>query len=136
MPKNTDKQLKMFGTKYNLTEQSQLNRCKSESKIKYQKRNTSKTGTVKRLRKKERGNSTRYLKQTATMSREEYLRQYDDSHGFIDEQKWAKKNMSNFHKRMQMQILNCCICDEAWPVKCKYKSKYMCSRCKKVKIGQ
>ena len=41
--------------------------------------------------------------------------------------------MNLFHKRMQMIILKCGICNEAWHVKCKYKSKYICARCKKDK---
>ncbi|XP_020897308.2 uncharacterized protein LOC110236158 [Exaiptasia diaphana] len=43
----------------------------------------------------------------------------------------AEKNMQNFHKSMQFNIVQCNICHEAWPLRTKPKSvsTYICTKC-------
>ena len=51
----------------------------------------------------------------------------------IHEQEFALKNMQKFHKSMNMKILQCSICCEAWPVKASVKNSskdHTCKRCK------
>ena len=51
----------------------------------------------------------------------------------IHEQEFAMKNMQKFHKSMNMKILQCSICCEAWPVKASVKNSskdHTCKRCK------
>ena len=42
--------------------------------------------------------------------------------------------MSRFHKSMQFVIRQCQVCFEAWPVKYKNRSSYICHRCSVDKV--
>ena len=51
----------------------------------------------------------------------------------IHEQEFALKNMQKLHKSMNMKILQCSICCEAWPIKASIKNSskdHTCKRCK------
>ena len=62
------------------------------------------------------------------MNWEMYLRMFDNtSNGGIEEQCWAKANISKFHNSLQFHMTQCTICQEAWPLKFKPKSPYVCS---------
>ena len=45
-------------------------------------------------------------------------------------------NISKFHDSMEMRIIQCCCCSEAWPIKiqCQNDETYICSRCKRDKL--
>ena len=48
-----------------------------------------------------------------------------------------KKSINKFHSSLEMKIIQCCICHEAWPLSCSTKSaknpEYICLHCKKDK---
>ena len=63
-----------------------------------------------------------------------YLSQFDVDNGIIHEQPWAKRNMLNFHKSMDLKIHQCKVCCEAWPLHNQTTDlNYVCSRCKRDK---
>ena len=55
------------------------------------------------------------------------------SNGGIEEQCWAKANIIKFHKSVQYNVSQCTVCWEAWPLKSKQRSPYVCSRCSRDK---
>ncbi|XP_028408480.1 uncharacterized protein LOC114531038 isoform X1 [Dendronephthya gigantea] len=64
------------------------------------------------------------------INQEDYLNLFDISNnGRIGEQCWAKANINKFHKSMQYTVAQCTVCHEAWPMKSKPNSPYVCSRC-------
>ena len=70
--------------------------------------------------------------------KETYLSQFDNKKsGPIHVQKWAIKNMQDFHNSLKFKIFMCELCHEAWPLssKGKKKSPYICSRCSRDKNG-
>ena len=68
------------------------------------------------------------------MNREMYLSMFDNtSNGGIEEQCLAKANISKFHNSLQFHMIQCTICQVAWPLKSKPKSSYVCSRCSRDK---
>nr|XP_058940949.1 uncharacterized protein LOC131769209 [Pocillopora verrucosa] len=72
------------------------------------------------------------------VDKEAYLSQFDSINtGPIHVQKWAIKNMEDFHNSLKFKIYMCEVCHEAWPLssKGKKRSPYMCSRCSRDKNG-
>ena len=72
------------------------------------------------------------------VDKETYLSQFDSIRsGPIHVQKWAIKNMQDFHNSLKLKIYMCEVCHEAWPLssKGKKKSPYICSRCSRDKNG-
>ena len=68
------------------------------------------------------------------ISQQEYLNLFDTTNnGSIEEQCWAKTNISKFHKSVQYIVSHCTVCQEAWPLKSKPRSPYVCSRCSRDK---
>ena len=66
------------------------------------------------------------------LDKQMYLSQFEGHrNGPIHEQKWASKNMQDFHNSMKFKIFRCNICFEAWPLseKTKVKVPYICTRC-------
>ncbi len=64
------------------------------------------------------------------ISQQDYLNLFDTTNsGSIEEQCWAKTNINKFHKSVQYIVSHCTVCQEAWPLKSKPKSPYVCSRC-------
>ena len=64
------------------------------------------------------------------VSQQDYLNLFDKTiNGSIEEQCWAKTNINKFHKSVQCIVSHCTVCQEAWPLKSKPKSPYVCSRC-------
>ena len=50
----------------------------------------------------------------------------DTKYGGIEKQCWAKANMNKFHKSVQYIVSQCTICWEAWLLKSKTRSPYVC----------
>ena len=72
------------------------------------------------------------------VDKETYLSQFDSTKsGPIHVQKWAIKNMQDFHNLLKFKFYRCELCHEAWPLssKGKKKSPYICSRCSRDKNG-
>ncbi len=68
------------------------------------------------------------------ISQQEYLNLFDTTNnGSIEEQCWAKTNINKFHKSVQYIVSHCTVCQEAWPLKSKPRSPYVCSRCSRDK---
>ena len=68
------------------------------------------------------------------MNQETYLSMFDNTNnGGIEEQCWAKANISKFHNSLQFHMTQSTICHEAWPLKSKPKSPYVCLRCSRDK---
>ena len=42
-------------------------------------------------------------------------------------------NINKFHKSVQYIVSQCTVCQEAWPLKCKPRSPYVCTRCSRDK---
>ena len=55
------------------------------------------------------------------------------NNGGIEEQCWAKASINKFHNSLKFHVVQCTICREAWPLKSKPKSPYVCSRCSRDK---
>ena len=67
-------------------------------------------------------------------SQNDYLHAFDISkNGGIEEQSWAIANINKFHKSVQYIVSQCTVCKEAWPLKSKPRSLYVCSRCSRDK---
>ncbi len=65
------------------------------------------------------------------ISQQDYLNLFDTTNnGSFEEQCWAKTN-NKFHKSVQYIVSQCTVCQEAWPLKSKPRSPYVCSRDKK-----
>jgi hypothetical protein len=63
-------------------------------------------------------------------SQQDYLNMFDSTqNGGIEKQCWAKANINKFHKSVQYNISQCTVFKEAWPLKSKPRSPYVCSRC-------
>ena len=68
------------------------------------------------------------------ITQQDYLSTFDHTENSgIEEQSWAKASMSKFHKSLHYVINQCTICHEAWPLKSKPRSPYVCSRCSRHK---
>lgn len=68
------------------------------------------------------------------LDQQDYLTMFDiTNNGGIEEQSWANTNINKFHKSMQYTVSQCTVCREAWPLKSKPKSPYMCLRCSRDK---
>ena len=77
------------------------------------------------------------LIQSQKLNQEDYLKEFDIAKGGgIEEQCWAKTNINKFHKSVNFSISQCTICQEAWPLKSKPRSPYICSRCSRDKKSQ
>ena len=73
-------------------------------------------------------------KQECEINQQEYLNMFNNcQNGGIEEQCWAKANIDKFHKTLHYNTIQCTICHEAWPIKSKPKSCYVCSRCSRDK---
>jgi hypothetical protein len=63
-------------------------------------------------------------------SQQDYLNMFDSTqNGGIEKQCWAKANINKFHKSVQYNISQFTVFKEAWPLKSKPRSPYVCSRC-------
>ena len=51
------------------------------------------------------------------------------NNGDSEEQCLAKTNINKFHKSVKYIVSQCTVCQEAWPLKSKPRTPYMCSRC-------
>ena len=51
------------------------------------------------------------------------------NNGVIEEQCWAKTNINKFHKSVKYIVSQCTVCQEAWPLKTKPRTPYVCSQC-------
>ena len=51
------------------------------------------------------------------------------NNGGIEEQCWAKTNINKFHNSVKYIVSQCTVCQEAWPLKSKPRTPYVCSRC-------
>ena len=68
------------------------------------------------------------LQQDHMINRETYLSMFNTSNnGGIEEQCWAKANNNKFHNSLKFHVVQCTICQEAWP------KPYVCSRCSRDK---
>ena len=68
------------------------------------------------------------------INQQDYLNTFDiHKNGGIEEQFWANANMNRFHKSVQYIVSQCTVCKEAWPLKSKPRSPYVCSRCSRDK---
>ena len=141
-----DKQVRLNKAK-EYKKRKQLEETDSERQIRLQKVSKS----VKRKRSKEtdsekqmRLNQNRLHKKQMRanpmsqpqneMDQEGYLNLFDNTNnGGIEEQCWAKANINKFHKSVQYIVSQCTVCQEAWPLKSKPRSPYVCSRCSRDK---
>ena len=68
------------------------------------------------------------------INQQDYLNTFDiHNNGGIEDQCWANANMNRFHKSVQYIVSQCSVCKEAWPLKSKPRSPYVCSRCSRDK---
>jgi DNA replication protein DnaC len=68
------------------------------------------------------------------INQQDYLNMFDiTNNGGIEEQCWANTNINKFHKSMQYIVSRCTVCQEAWPLKSKPRSPYVCLRCSRDK---
>ncbi len=68
------------------------------------------------------------------LNQQEYLNMFDiANNGGIEEQCWANANINKFNKSVQYIVCQCTVCQEAWPLKSKPRSPYVCSRCSRDK---
>ena len=68
------------------------------------------------------------------ISQQDYSNMFDSTqNGGIEEQFWAEANINKFHKSVQYPVSQCTVCQEAWPLKSKPRSPYVCSRCSRDK---
>ena len=64
------------------------------------------------------------------INQQHYLNMFDNTNnGVIEEQCWAKTNINKFHKSVKYIVSQCTVCQEAWPLKSKPRTPYVCSRC-------
>ena len=64
------------------------------------------------------------------INQQHYLNMFDDTNnGVTEEQCWAKTNINKFHKSVKYIVSQCTVCQEAWPLKSKPRTPYVCSRC-------
>ena len=109
---------------------------RSENSRNYQKRKlVEETEKLARLANA-RQNKKKKCSGNSITSQQEYLKEFDiGKNGHIHEQSWAKSNIAKFHKSAEYSIIQCTICQEAWPLKYKPRSldNYVCLRCSKDK---
>ena len=75
-------------------------------------------------------------KRAKKVSQQDYLNMFDNTNiGGIEEQCWAKANINKFDKSVRYIVSQCTVCQEAWPLKSKPRTPYMCSRCFRDKIS-
>ena len=87
--------------------------------------------------KKVNDNKLHQKQKPATISQDEYLSASNiTKHGGLKQQLWAKHNIHKFYKSIQFTVHQCSVCLEAWPLKAKPKSSYICSRCSRAKKSQ
>ena len=68
------------------------------------------------------------------INQQDYLNMFDNTNnGGIEEQCWAKANINKFNKSVQYIVRQCTVCQEAWPLKSKPKTPYVCLRCSRDK---
>jgi flagellar biosynthesis GTPase FlhF len=117
------------------TEETEIERqIRLEKDREYSKRKRAETVAEKQSQSENSKQSRK--NKTATMSQENYLKEFDtNKNGSIQEQSWAKANITNFYKSIQLYISQCKICHEAWPLKSKTRlpSDYVCLRCSRDK---
>ena len=81
-----------------------------------------------RVYKKRKRANSRVLPSEHEINQQDYLNMFDDaSNGGIEEQSWAKANIIKFCKSIQYVVCQCTVCKEAWPLKSKPRSPYVCS---------
>ena len=121
------------------TDSEQQIRLKKDSESKKRKR-SEETDTNRQMRlEKER----LYKKQKRArkvsqpqheINQQDYLNMFDNTNnGGIEEQCWAKANINKFNKSVQYIVRQCTECQEAWPLKSKPRTPYICSRCSRDK---
>ena len=68
------------------------------------------------------------------LNQQDYLNMFDKTNnGGIEEQCWAKANINKFNKSVQYIVRQCTVCQEAWPLKSKPNTPYVCLRCSRDK---
>ena len=115
-----DERQKRLEQKRESKKRKQLNETDSERQLRLQKQKRTGTRKVAQLQSK--------------ISQQDYLNAFDSTqNGSIEEQFWAKTNIEKFHKAIQYVVSQCTVCWEAWPLKSKPRSVYVCSRCSRDK---
>ncbi|CAB4002039.1 Hypothetical predicted protein [Paramuricea clavata] len=83
-----------------------------------------------RLNKKQKRAKKVSQPQHEILNQQDYLNMFDNTNnGGIEEQCWAKANINKFNKSVQYIVSQCTVCQEAWPLKSKPRTPYVCSRC-------
>jgi hypothetical protein len=86
-----------------------------------------------RLSKKQK-RTQRVSQPQPELNKTDYLNLFDiTQNGGIEEQSWAKANINKFNKSVQYTVSQCTVCQEAWPLKSKPRSPYVCLRCSRDK---
>ena len=68
------------------------------------------------------------------LNQQDYLSTFDiHNNGGIEDQCWANANMNRFHRSVEYIVSQCSVCKEAWPLKAKPRSPYVCSHCSRNK---
>ncbi len=109
---------------------------RSENSRNYQKRKLVEETEKQARLANARQNKKKKCSGNSITSQQEYLKEFDiGKNGHIHEQSWAKSNIAKFHKSAEYSIIQCTICQEAWPLKYKPRSldNYVCLRCSKDK---
>ncbi|CAB3994683.1 ATP-dependent DNA helicase PIF1, partial [Paramuricea clavata] len=121
------------------TDSEQQVRLKKDSESKKRKR-SDETDTNRKMRlEKERLNKKQKRARKVSQPQHEinqldYLNMFDNTNnGGIEEQCWAKANINKFNKSVQYIVSQCTECQEAWPLKSKPRTPYICSRCSRDK---
>ena len=121
------------------TDSERRNRLQKENESKKRKR-SEETDSERRNRlekdrlSKKQKRAQRVSQPQPELSQTDYLNLFDiTQNGGIEEQCWAKANISKFNKSMQYTVIQCTVCQEAWPLKSKPQSPYVCSRCSRDK---
>ena len=121
------------------TDSERRNRLQKENETKKRKR-SEETDSERRNRlekdrlSKKQKRAQRVSQPQPELSQTDYLNLFDiTQNGGIEEQCWAKANISKFNKSMQYTVIQCTVCQEAWPLKSKPQSPYVCSRCSRDK---
>ena len=103
-------------------------RLQKDSESKKRKR-SEETDTNRQMRL-EKDRLDKKQKRAKKVSQQDYLNMFDNTNnGGIEEQCWAKANINKFDKSVQYIVSQCTVCQEAWPLKSKPRTPYMCSRC-------
>ena len=87
-----------------------------------------------RLNKKQKRAKKVSQPQHEILNQQDYLNMFDNTNnGGIEEQCWAKANINKFNKSVQYIVRQCTVCHEAWPLKSKPRTPYVCLRCSRDK---